>query len=274
MANAYNSCWTGAHNDEYNARIMGLEGKATTFTAQITTLNNKATTFTAQITTLQESTTALSTTMNTKVAKAGDTMTGTLNIKDSRITSGITATVYGNSVRLVDSDGVPAGVYDTWHTTAQSAVRLYSQNKNSSGTAIWNVLTIGFNNSDKSRFISVSESKPWREAISVSTYSMVPGSSNSNISFTSFDSTSTWKTFFSGYTAPSNGYIGVYFTGSTRTPAFYLQDNTNGLQNRGNGNGGRDYGGFLPATKGHTYQGECVNCKVNWLRFFPAATGL
>lgn len=267
MANAYDSLYTGQHNDNYEVRITNLETTASA-------LAIKATTFTAQISTLENSTTAIASIADSKVAKAGDTMTGNLIIKDTNITSSIGNTVYGKGFILADTTGTTVGRYDTWHTTAQRAVRLYCQDVNSSSTPIWNILTIGFNNSNKSRFVSVSESKPWREAISVSTYSMVPGSSNSNISFTSFSSTSNWKTFFSGYTAPSNGYIGVYFTGATRTPAFYLQDNTNGLQNRGNGNGGRDYGGFLPATKGHTYQGECVNCNVSWLRFFPAATGL
>ena len=166
MANAYNSCYTGAHNDEYNSRIAGLEGKATTFTAQITTLNNKATTFTAQITTLQSSTTALSTTMSTKVAKAGDTMTGNLSIKDTRITATITSNFAGRAVVMTNNDGTTVGRYDTYWTTANHCVRLYSQDVNSSSTPIYNILQIGFNN-DKTRYVSVSEVAPWKKALSI-----------------------------------------------------------------------------------------------------------
>ena len=33
MPNAYDSLYTGPHNDEYNTRISGLEGKTTTHTS-------------------------------------------------------------------------------------------------------------------------------------------------------------------------------------------------------------------------------------------------
>lgn len=161
MANSYSSLYTGAHNDQYNTRITNLEATASA-------LVNKVTTFTAQITTLQASTTAIATTAASKVAKAGDTMTGGLTIKDTRITGTVTGnTVYGLGITLSDTNNTTVARYDSWHTTAQRAVRLYCQDVNSSSTPIWNILTIGFNESDKSRFVTVSDQNAWKKGLGV-----------------------------------------------------------------------------------------------------------
>ena len=79
--------------------------------------------------------------------------------------------------------------------------------------------------------------------------SMVPSNSYTSITRSISNNSSSWRSFMASYTAPTNGYMDVYFTGCSNTPAFYLSL-SGGMQFRGNGNGGRDVGIMIPVRKG------------------------
>ena len=104
---------------------------------------------------------------------------------------------------------------------------------------------------------------------------MVPTNTYTTVTATTTLSSSptAWTTFLSNWTAPSNGYLNIYFNGSSNTPAFYI-NGSSGVECRGNGNGGRDFTGFIPVHSGYTYTAACIYCKPNWIRFIPADTSL
>lgn len=154
MSNAYDSLYTGPHNDEYNTRI--------------TTLENYKSSSTTQIAILQASTTAIATTANSKVAKAGDTMTGNLNIKDNNITLGTTSS---------DNHYSPGFGFRDSHTSNIGAVRAYSLANGQQGIYIeavqsvngvnqYNTLRLGVNaQGDREIFINDATKPAWRKAL-------------------------------------------------------------------------------------------------------------
>ena len=156
MANGYDSLYTGQHNDGYEPRILGLEGISTTFTSQISTL--------------QASTTAIATTANSKVAKAGDTMTGNLNIKANNITLGTTSS---------DNHYSPGFGFRDSYTSNIGAVRAYSLVNGQQGIYIeavqsvnganqYNTLRLGVNaQGDREIFINDATKPAWRKTLGI-----------------------------------------------------------------------------------------------------------
>ena len=214
MANVYDSLYTGQHNDNYETRIYGLEGKATTFTAQITTHTN-------QISILQNSTTAIATTANSKLSLSGGNITGNINIRDSRITA--TGVINSNTASLTSygfgiqstTNPITMGRFDTYYTSTFNGARLYSQRTNSSGTAVYNILQVGFDN-NCNRKILVSDAKAWRTALGLEdrVYCYVYYAASGDVSFSTWvkfntvvsDTKSAYNTSTGQFTVPSAGY--------------------------------------------------------------------
>ena len=100
---------------------------------------------------------------------------------------------------------------------------------------------------------------------------MTPSTTCQSVSFTTNITaySSSWQTCLNNWSAPSNGYLKIYFQGNT-TPAAYIKDNTNTFEVRDNGNGSRDYAVWIPCTAGHTYTAGCVYSKTSSAYFYPS----
>ena len=203
MPNAYDSLYTGPHNDEYNTRISGLEGKTTTHTSQIDILQN--------------STTAIATTANSKVSKTGDTMTGSLNIKETTVTLGTTQTTdyYGKGFYIKDSGGTASLSYvnDFSLTTGEQGVQLGTSHP-VDGTIKYNTLRLGLNNSGTAT-VALSQ-LAWRKALGLEdrVYCYVYYAASGDVSFSTWvkfntvvsDTKNAYSTSTGQFTVPSSGY--------------------------------------------------------------------
>ncbi len=168
MASAYDSLYTGQHNDGYEPRILGLEGISTTFTSQISALQ-------ASTTAISTTASAIRTTANSKVSKTGDTMTGNLYINnngilltDSGMALGTTASTnhYEAGILFRDNSTNNIGYFKPYSlTNGQQGVYIESV-QNINGTNQYNTLRIGVNAAGVREITINDPAKPaWRKAL-------------------------------------------------------------------------------------------------------------
>ena len=240
MPNAYNSIFTGGHNDEYDIRITALENNVQNLEDNVQNLEDNFTTLSSTLNYVQQH--ELPITTITTPSDFNTYQTTGLYIIRAGSNTNYATTAGNNGLLLVIWDiGTPFQLF------------LGDSSYNYFRKRYWN-----------------STSQAWNSWFSIGE-SMVPGTTHSSVSITTISTaSSSWQTILSGWTAPNNGYLCIAFTGASNTPAAYIVDNTNGFQVRDNGNGGRDFHIWIPCCKGHTYTAAVVYAKTNGAVFYPS----
>lgn len=237
MANSYESLYTGLHNDGYEPRIKTLEDQ--TLNERITALESSNLSLQAALTTATYRIQQLENDLPNYLPLSGGVLTDDLVILGD-------LKLRGTEAKPDDSGDI---IYQTYTEvekgriwTSNSGAQLYYRPNETTASLI------------------------------INNGSMVPGSSTVAITRTLTSSPgNTWKAYMNAWTAPANGYVGVYFTGCSNSPSFTL---SNGVMSyRGNGNGGRDVQALLPVAKGQSVSGECVYCYPAWITFYYAKEG-
>ena len=105
---------------------------------------------------------------STKVAKAGDTMTGTLNFKTSTtMSTGVapSANTNFNRIQWQDKDGYSTGgLGNRWYTDGTEAFEIYEAKRKTDGTYIYNQMSLGFK-SDDTAYVYLGQPAAWRTAL-------------------------------------------------------------------------------------------------------------
>lgn len=137
--------------------------------------------------------------------------------------------------------------FDNRITALESAVTLFTNNLSNYLTN--SIFNEAIDDLDSAISDLNSEMASTATKTEVNNLSMVPSNSYVEIPRLITSKPTDWANFMSAYTAPTNGYLSIYFTGCSNKPAFQVNV-TGSMQYRGNGNGSRDVGLLMPVRKG------------------------